>query len=114
MWKKENDVEDPQRMTETLTAYEEAVKDFAASTAELLEYIPLLTKARDAYQRAMAASTRLHAMLDTGDETVRTLMARMEHALDVQSGKDASDKKPEAVQVETIKPSGEKAVVARA
>jgi exonuclease VII small subunit len=109
-----NNVEDPQRMTETLTEYEEAVNEFATSAAELLEYIPLLTKARDAYRRAMAASTRLHAMLDTGDETVRTLMARMEHALNVQSGKNASDEKPEAVKVETIKPSGEKAVVARA
>jgi exonuclease VII small subunit len=111
----ENNDGGPLGKTETLAAYEEAMKEFATSAAEFLEHIALLTKARDAYLRAMAVSTRLRDTLDRGDEILRTLMAQVEQAVNVQPGKDASDKKKlETVKVETIKASGEKADAARA
>lgn len=101
--------------TETVSAYEEARKEFAMSAAELLAHTALLTKARESYQRAMAVSSRLRETLDTGDEILRTLLAQVERALAIQPGKDASDKnKPEALKVETIKVSGEEANAARA
>jgi exonuclease VII small subunit len=115
MWMKENDDMGLLGSTETLVAYEEAMKEFATSAAEFLEHIALLTKARDAYQRAIAVSTQLRDTLDRGDETLRALMAQVEQAVNIQPGKDASDKKkPEAVKVETIEASGGKADAARA
>ena len=115
MWMKENSDVGPLNTTATVVAYEEAMKEFATSAAEFMEHIALLTKARNAYQRAMAVSTRLRDTLDRGDEILRTLMTQVEQAVNVQPGKDASDKKKlETVKVETIKASGEKADAARA
>jgi exonuclease VII small subunit len=100
--------------TETVAAYEAAMKEFAMSSAEFLTHTALLTKARESYQRAMAVSSRLREALDSGDQTLRTLLAQVEQALAVQPGKDASDRnKSEALNVETIKASGEKANAAR-
>jgi exonuclease VII small subunit len=117
MWTKENNNHgvDPPGTTDTLEAYEEAMKEFATSAAEFMEHVALLTRARDSYQRAMAVSTRLRDTLDTGDEILRTLMVKVQQAVDAQPGKDASDqKKPEALNVETIKATREKADAARA
>jgi exonuclease VII small subunit len=116
MWMKENNNNDvgPLGTTEAVVAYEEAMKGFATSAAEFLEHIALLTRARDSYQRAMAVSNQLRDTLDSGDEILRNLMAKIEQAVDVHSGKDASDKKPEALKVETIKANGGKADAARA
>lgn len=100
---------------ETVTAYEEAMKEFATTAAEFLQHIPLLTKARDAYERAVSISTQLRGTLDRGDETLRTLMAQVEHAVNAQRGQDApNENKPEATKVETSKASVEKADGARA
>jgi hypothetical protein len=98
VWKKYNDGSSPQGMDNTLTAYTEAVEEFSSSTAEFLSHIPLLTNARDAYQRAMAVSTQLRKVLDAGDETLRTVM----------------DQLNQAVKVETITANGDKADAARA
>lgn len=115
MWKtKQNDDVDPQGPEETLTSYEEAAKEFAVNASEFLQQIALLTKARDAYQRAMAISARLRRTLDSGDETLRTLMGQIERAIRGQLSNDTSDKKPEPVNVETIKASGGNADAARA
>ena len=115
MWMKGNNDVGTVGSTEMVAAYEEAIKEFATSAAEFLEHIALLTKARDAYQRAMAVSTRLRGTLDRGDETLRTLMAQIELAISIQPAKDASDtKKPEAVKVETVQAAEEKADAARA
>jgi hypothetical protein len=63
----------------------------------------------------MAVSAELRDTLDRGDEILRTLMAKVEQAVDAQPGNDNSDKrKPDALKVETIKASGEKADSARA
>jgi hypothetical protein len=108
---------------QTVTAYEEAMTEFATSAKKFLDHIPLLTKARDACQRAMTISTELRGTLDRGDEVLRTLMAQVEHAVNdalndavtVQRGQDApNENKPEATKVETIKASEEKADRARA
>ena len=116
MWIKENNNNvDPPSTPDMVETYEVALKEFASSAAEFLEHMALLTKARDSYERAMAVSTRLRQTLDVGDELLRTLMARIEAAVDVHSGKDASDKKkPEASKVETIKANEGKADAARA
>jgi len=114
MWKNENDDVAPQRMTAALTAYEEAVKEFSTSATEFLKHAPLLNKARDAYLRAIVVSTQLRDILDRGDETLRILMAQMQQAVNFQLDDTASDeRKPEAMNVETIKASGEKAAAAR-
>jgi len=99
---------------ETVAAYEEAMKEFATNAAEFLEHIVLLTKARDSYQRAMAVSTRLRDSLDSGDEILRDLMAKVEQAVEGHPGKDDSyKKKPEASKVETIRVGGGIAKAAR-
>ena len=116
MWKKENNKDvGPRHVTDMLTTYKEAVEEFSLSATEFLTHTPLLTKAQDAYQRAMAVSTQLRHILDKGDETLRLLMGQMEHAAHFQLDPAASDKKiAEAVKVETAKANGDKADAARA
>jgi exonuclease VII small subunit len=115
MWRKENSEVDLLNTTAKVMDYQEAMKEFATSAAEFMEHIALLTKARNAYQRAMAVSTQLRDTLDKDDETLKTLMAKIEQAVNVQAGESASEKKnPEAVKAETIKASGGKADAAGA
>jgi hypothetical protein len=106
MWKKYSDGSSPQGMDNTLTAYTEAVEEFSSSTAEFLSHIPLLTNARDAYRRAIAVSTQLRQVLDTGDETLRIVMDQLKQAVNTQLN--------QAVKVETITANGDKADAARA
>ncbi len=114
MWKKYEEGNQP-GSAETVTAYEQAMKEFATSATEFLEHIQLLTKAREAYQRAVTISTQLRGTLDKGDEILRTLMAQVDHAVSAQRGQDApNENKPEATAVETSKASVEKADAARA
>jgi exonuclease VII small subunit len=114
MWKKYEEGNQP-GSAETVTAYEQAMKEFATSATEFLEHIQLLTKARDAYQRAMTISTQLRGTLDRGDEILRNLMGQVDHAVNVQSGQDApNENKPEATKVETSNASVEKVDAARA
>jgi hypothetical protein len=114
MWKKYNDGVSPQGMDNALTAYTEAVEEFSSSAAEFLSHIPLLTNARDAYQRAMAVSTQLRKVLDTGDETLLIVMGQLEQAIIVQRNQATAEKKAEATKVETITGNGDKADAARA
>jgi|SRR5450755_1936383 exonuclease VII small subunit len=114
MWNKYNDV-GPQGTANTLTEYTEAVEEFSSSTAEFLSHIQLLTNARDAYQRAMAVSSQLRQVLDTGDETLRIVMGQLEQAVNIQLNQAVSDtRKVEGVKVETITTNGDKANAARA
>src|SRR5580698_9029279 len=107
MWKKYNDGVSPQGADNTLTAYTEAVEEFSSSAAEFLSHIPLLTNARDAYQRAMAVSTQLRKVLDTGDETLLIVMGQLEQAIIVQRNQATAEKKTEAAKVETITGNGD-------
>jgi hypothetical protein len=106
IWKKENgaDIQPEavkQRLPGSMTTYSEAVDEFSKHTSEFLACIPLLIKAREAYQRAMAVSAEVRSMLDAGDSTLRTLMDQLEDAVAVHLGKHPSDrKKPESVKPE--------------
>ena len=89
-----------------MAAYRESVDEFARHATEFLEHIPTLTKARDAYQRAITVSGELRTMLDKGDETLKSLMDQLEQAISSPAAKSGSDKKrPELAKVEPIKPS---------
>jgi exonuclease VII small subunit len=100
MWKKENDV-GGQGLRGSMATYSEAVGEFSKHATELLAHVPALTKARDAYQRAMMVTAEVHSMLDAGDAKMHTLMAQLEEVVAVHLGKPSSDaKKPESVRVE--------------
>ena len=97
---KENDAAPP-RLPSSMTTYSEAVDEFSKHTSEFLACIPLLIKAREAYQRAMAVSAEVRSMLDAGDSTLRTLMTQLVDAVSVHLGKAPSDKKkPESIRIE--------------
>ena len=57
--------------------------------------------------------SRLRDSLDSGDEILRDLMAKIEQAVEGHPGKDDSYKKPEASKVETIRVGGGIANAAR-
>jgi exonuclease VII small subunit len=100
MWKKEDET-GTQRLPASMATYSEAVDEFSKQATEFLTYMPLLTKARDAYQRAMAVSAEVRSMLDAGDKTLQTLMTQLEEAVSVHLSKASADKKkPESVKVE--------------
>jgi exonuclease VII small subunit len=102
-----------QSMSTGLAAYEEAVKDFSTSATEFLRCIPLLTKARDAYERAIKASAQVRKTLDSGDETLRNFMTQIQDAVSFQPDQ-ATAVETERAGIETIKASEEKADAARA
>jgi hypothetical protein len=98
--KKENEGS-AQRLPGSMKTYSQAVDEFSKHTSEFLASIPLLIKAREAYQRAMSVSAEVRSMLDAGDETLRTLMAQVEDAVALHLVKPPSDKKkPESIKVE--------------
>jgi len=114
MWKKYEEESQPVS-ADTVTAYEQAMKEFATSATEFLQHIQLLTKAREAYQRAVTISSQLRGTLDKGDEILRNLMAQVDQAVNSQRGQEVpNENKPEATKVETSKASVEKADAARA
>jgi exonuclease VII small subunit len=92
----------------TMATYTEALNEFATNATWFIEQLPLLTKARDAYERAMRASAELRKVLDTGEENLQTLMTQLEQAVSVHGAKPAADrKKPEPAKVETIRETDE-------
>ena len=100
----------PPTMTSSLnmTTYTEALNEFTRSATAFIEQLPLLTKARDAYEQAMRASAELRKVLDTGEENLQTLMAQLEQAVNVHGVKSAPDrKKPELAKVEAIRGTDE-------
>jgi hypothetical protein len=101
MGMKENNDLGPLDTTEAVAAYEEAMREFATSAAEFMKHVGVLTKARDSYQRAMTVSAGLRNTLDKGDEILRTLMERVEHAINAQPAEEASDKRqPEVMKIQ--------------
>ena len=92
----------------SMTAYAEAVTQFTKNATAFLEHLPLLAKARDAYEQAMRASAELRKVLDAGDENLKTLMTQLEQGVNVRGAKPASDKKnPEPAKVEPIRSTHE-------
>jgi hypothetical protein len=59
--------------TLTLAMYTEAMNKFTKSATAFMRHVHLLDKARDAYQKAMTASTTLRNRLDAGDQALRSL-----------------------------------------
>lgn len=113
MWKKESSVS-AERVPGAMAAYRESVDEFSKHATEFLEHIPTLTKAREAYQRATTVSNELRSILDTGDETMKSLMAQLEQAVNMQLGKIGTEKKREPAKVEAIDSTPESAGIARA
>jgi exonuclease VII small subunit len=87
-----------------MNTYTEALNEFTRSATAFIEQLPLLTKAREAYEQAMKASAELRKVLDTGEENLQTLMTQLEQAVSVHGVKTASDRKrPELAKVEAIR-----------
>jgi hypothetical protein len=92
----------------TMNTYTEAVKEFTANATAFIEHLPLLTKARAAYEEAMRASTEMRKVLDASDENLRTLMTQLEQQVNLREPKSVTDKKPpEAAKVERTKAADE-------
>ena len=81
----------------TMATYSEAVDEFTKNASVLMEQLPLLSKARDAYEQAMKAGAELRRELDAGDAHLRSVMGHLEQALDVTPDR----KKPEPAKVGT-------------
>jgi len=80
-----------------MAAYSEAVNEFTKTATAFMEHLPLLSKARNAYDQAMKASAEIRKVLDTGDEDLRTLMTQLTQAV----SKPVPDKKrPELAKTE--------------
>ena len=106
MWKKENEVAG--QHLASMATYSEAVDEFSKQAAELLAHMPVLNKARDAYQRAMTVSAEVRSMLNAGDTNLQTLMAQLEQAVALHLSKPSSDKKkPESVTAEPTEAKSE-------
>jgi hypothetical protein len=77
----------------TMKTYTEAVNQFTKNATAFIEQLPLLTKARDAYEEAMRASVEMRKVLDDGEENLRTLMTQLEQGVNVRGVMPAPDKK---------------------
>jgi exonuclease VII small subunit len=93
--------------TPNMTSYTESLNEFTRSATAFIEQLPLLTKAREAYEQAMKASAELRKVLDTGEENLQTLMTQLEQAVSVHGVKPTDRKKPELAKVEAIRGTDE-------
>ena len=81
-----------------MATYMEAVNEFTKNATAFIDYIPLLTKARESYDQAMKVSAELRKVLDVGEQTLRSLMTELEQVVNPASDK----KKLEPTKVEAI------------
>jgi hypothetical protein len=87
----------------SMAAYTEAVTEFTRNATAFIEHVPLLTKARNEYDKAMKASAELRKVLDKGEDDMRALMHHLMQALNSNVAMVAPDKKrPEPTQLDTI------------
>jgi hypothetical protein len=123
-FKKENFAVVPQKVlaevhhepswSSTMTTYIGAVNEFTRNATAFIEQLPLLTKARDAYEQATKASAELRKVLDAGEENLRTLMTQLEQGVSIQRVNLAPDKKnPEPAKVERMRGTDQGEVRAR-
>ena len=80
----------------SLKMYTEAVSEFTTNASAFLEHLPLLNKARAAFEQAMTASAEMRKALDTGEENLRALMSQLEQGLGFQGDKSLPEKKTSA------------------
>jgi len=59
---------------QTFQEYAEAVDQFTKSAKEFIRYAPLLSEARQAYEKLRTASERIRRSLETDEKEFRTLM----------------------------------------
>jgi hypothetical protein len=92
----------------TMKTYTEAVNECTKNASAFFEHLPLLAKARSAYEEAMRASAEIRKLLDAGEESLRTLMTQLEQGVSIQPVKFAPDKKnPESAKVERMRGTAE-------
>jgi len=109
------EVQPPPSTQATMAEYAEAVSEFSKNATAFIEQLHLLTKAREAYGRAMKASVELRKVLDTGEEDLRALMTQLAQVLEGHLVKPAADKKkPEVAKVEATRGTDEGAGAAKA
>jgi exonuclease VII small subunit len=102
------EVQDQPSSPVTMERYKEAVNEFTKNATAFIEHLPLLTKARDAYEQAMRASAELRKVLDSREKILQTMMTKMEQEVNIHQAKPAPDKKkPEPIKVEAIRGSDE-------
>lgn len=88
----------------SMAAYTEAVNEFTRNATAFIEHVPLLTKARDAYDKAMKANAEVRKVLDKSEEDLRALMNHLIQVLNSNVVTAAPDKKrPEPTPVETLR-----------
>ncbi len=88
----------------TMKTYAEAVNEFTKNATAFIEQLPLLTKARDAYEEAMRTSAEMRKFLDASDENLRAFMTQLEQRINLNEVKSATDKKnPEPAKVERMR-----------
>ena len=88
----------------SMAAYTEAVNEFTRNATAFIEHVPLLTKARDAHDKAMKASAEVRRVLDKGEEDLRALMNHLIQVLNSNVVMVAPDKRrPEPTQLEAIR-----------
>ena len=98
----------PPLSSPTMATYTEALNEFATSATAFIEQLPLLTKARDAYERATRAGAELRKVLDTGEENLQNLMSQLEQSVNIRGVNPVPDrKKPEPAKVEAIEGTDE-------
>ena len=93
----------------SMAAYTEAVTEFTKNATAFIEHVPLLTKARDEYDKAMKASAEVRKVLDKGEDDLRALMHHLIQVLNSNVTMVAPDKKRlELAQLETVKGAADK------
>jgi len=77
----------------SMKTYTEALNEFTTSASAFIEHLPLLEKARAAYEQAMKASAEMRHVLDAGEENLRSLMSQLEQGLGAHGIKSAPTRK---------------------
>jgi len=98
-----------EKLNDITATYVGAIEKFSECAKAFLQHVELLAQARSEYQIAAAASRELRRVLDTGDETLLTLMIQLEKAISSASEEPVLDKKRVElmpVKVEALKASG--------
>lgn len=100
--------QNPPLPSPTMQTYTEAVVEFIKNATAFIEHLPLLSKARAAYEEAMSASREMRKVLDAGDENLRTLINQLEQGVNLHGMKPAPDRKnPESAKVERMRATDE-------
>jgi len=86
---------------QSMEMYTEAISEFTRNATAFMEQLPLLTKARSAYEEAMKATAEMRKVLDAGEERLRTLMTQLDQELKIEAPRSVTDKKtPEPTKFE--------------